>query len=128
MTPLEFFQALQQGQLGDSSPLPAANIKLGAADQMAAEVLLYLYGRLPDETTQGQLEDILDSAKFWAVFWGALDERQPEHCCAACRYFKQTLDNGNCVTHAMSVMRPDDGRSCPDFQAALKRRKGGGHV
>lgn len=69
MTPLGFYIQLQNAK---SSPftLPSIPIALGESDFMAARLLIWLFEQMPN-ATQGDLEDVLDSAKWWTLFWAS---------------------------------------------------------
>ena len=46
-------------------------IRLSAKDAIAARLLLWLMDEYPD-MTQGELDDVLDNAKFWTMYYGSI--------------------------------------------------------
>jgi hypothetical protein len=74
MTPKEFWQqiaTLETKEVITLAPTPAGEpltMLACAADAWAARLMLWLIEQLPPETTQGELEDILDMTKWWAQF------------------------------------------------------------
>lgn len=69
MTPQEFYEWMKNAPQGNITlPVP---IRLGSRDAMAARLLLWLFEEMPENSTQGDLEDILDTAKWWSIFWGS---------------------------------------------------------
>lgn len=71
MTANEFYRKLASLESPAYMPAPQVPLKLGEQDIMAAKLLLWLQEQLPDNATLGDLEDVLDAAKFWSVFFGA---------------------------------------------------------
>ena len=75
MTPKEFWQqiaTLETKEIITLAPKPGGQpltMLASEADMWAAKLMLWLIEQLPAETTQGELEDILDMAKWWAQFW-----------------------------------------------------------
>ena len=55
------------------TPGPAV-FRVGKQDGMAARLLLWLVANLPADATQGDLDDVLDAAKWWSTFWASLPE------------------------------------------------------
>ena len=53
------------------SPGPVT-LKVNAQDALAARLLLWLEQEMPPDATQGDLDDVLDAAKWWATFWAAM--------------------------------------------------------
>ena len=53
------------------SPGPVT-LKVNAQDTLAARLLLWLEQEMPPDATQGDLDDVLDAAKWWATFWAAM--------------------------------------------------------
>lgn len=77
MTPQEFYQriagkVIEPHSVLKLSPGPVA-LQIGPQDALAAKLILWLVEQMPEDATQGFLEDVLDSAKFWAVFWSSLE-------------------------------------------------------
>lgn len=73
MTPREFYEELTHAQQGDAVRLDIdARLKVGAADAMAARLLLWLEEAMPEDATQGDLDNVLDAAKWWSTFWASL--------------------------------------------------------
>lgn len=70
MTIKEFYQAMAEAKPHMTS-MPPIKIGIGPADIMAAKLLIWLHEQLSDDTTWGDLEDILDAAKWWVVFWAS---------------------------------------------------------
>lgn len=86
-TPREFYQSLAQSDLAQSDPrivpVPSLPIKIGPQDIIAARLLLWLERQMPEDATQGDLDDVLDAAKWWTTFFGsafaaAVHEAKPE--------------------------------------------------
>jgi len=74
MTPIDFYEKLRQVTETENltlSPGPLT-IRVNQHDAMAATLLLWLYQEMPEDATQGDLIEVLDSAKWWASFWAAL--------------------------------------------------------
>lgn len=73
MTPREFYQSLAQSDLAQSEPhivpVPSLPIKIGPQDIIAARLLLWLEKQMPEDATQGDLDDVLDAAKWWNTFF-----------------------------------------------------------
>lgn len=70
MTANEFLELLASYKLGESVTLPVP-IKIGEHDCLAAQLILWLIEQLPEDATQGDIEDVLDMAKWWAIYWGS---------------------------------------------------------
>lgn len=70
MTPLDFYKHLSTGVPGIQLP-PLLPLKFHEGDVMAAKLLLWLYEQLPEDSTQGDLDNILDAAKWWSTFFAA---------------------------------------------------------
>lgn len=68
LTKLETIQGPARIELG-AGPL---RLKINEHDALAARLLNWLGEQLPEDATQGDLEDVLDSARWWAVFLGSL--------------------------------------------------------
>ncbi len=82
MTPNNFLK-----QMAAMPPTPGlltiypgpVRMNVGPADMEAAKLILWLLEQLPDEATYGQVDDILDAAKWWMAFWCGLPKpRQGE--------------------------------------------------
>lgn len=74
MTPSDFYEQLKQVTETEDftlSPGPLT-IRVNQHDATAASLLLWLYQEMPDDATQGDLVEVLDSARWWAGFWAAL--------------------------------------------------------
>jgi hypothetical protein len=69
-TPKEFYEKLSQSE-PCIMPAPALPIKIGPQDIIAARLLLWLSSQMPADATQGDLDDVLDSAKWWSMFFGS---------------------------------------------------------
>lgn len=74
-TPKAYLESL----VGQTEPmklsLPPIPIKVNKQDFMAARLLLWLHEQMPEDATQGDLDDVLDAAKWWATFFAALEEQ-----------------------------------------------------
>jgi len=70
MTPKEFYQLLSESE-PKIMKVPPVPIKIGESDILAAKMLLWLNEQMPENATQGDYENVLDSAKWWFVFWGS---------------------------------------------------------
>lgn len=69
-TPKEFYESLAQVE-PCIIPVPSLPIKIGQQDIMAARLLLWLYSQMSPDSTQGDIDDVLDAAKWWCVFFAA---------------------------------------------------------
>jgi tryptophan synthase alpha subunit len=69
MTLREFYQRLSEAQdlsvITVDVPIP---LVIGKPDGMAAKLLLRLVDQMPPDATQGDLEDVLDAARWWSTF------------------------------------------------------------
>lgn len=76
MTPEQFYNDLANRIDGPSlltlSPGPV-KLAVNKQDAMAARMLLWLVEAMPDDATVGDMEDVLDAAKFWSTFWSSLE-------------------------------------------------------
>jgi len=80
MKPTEFYDKLQtvtESSTLSLSPGPLV-VKVGVADAMAARLLLWLYEEMPEETTVGDMFDVLGAAHWWATFWSSLVDSAEE--------------------------------------------------
>lgn len=73
MTPTEFYKQLQNYENDTSIKLPVP-IKVGPSDAMAGKLILWLFEQMPEGATQGDIEAVLDSAKWWIIFWASAFE------------------------------------------------------
>lgn len=67
----EFYERLSQvdsPRMLRLAPGPLS-LRVGEADALAAKLLLWLEGQMPDDATFGDLDDVLDAAKWWTTFW-----------------------------------------------------------
>ena len=75
MTPREFYQWLAEreatGVIGFGEA--AISLRAGPQDVMAARLLLWLESEMPENATQGDLDNVLDAAKWWSTFWASLE-------------------------------------------------------
>ena len=74
MTPGDFYEKLKQVRGTEDltlSPGPLT-VRVNQHDATAAALLLWLYHEMPDDATQGDLIEVLDSARWWAGFWASL--------------------------------------------------------
>lgn len=70
MTSDDFFRELSRSQPGSMTLSPGPfRVEIGLNDALAARLILWLVKQLPADATQGDVEEILDSAKWWSVFW-----------------------------------------------------------
>jgi len=71
VTPKRFYEQIATFQDKELITLAPGPLVMVAApvDAWPAKLLLWLHEKLPEETTQGDLEDILDMALWWARFW-----------------------------------------------------------
>ena len=70
----DFYEGLSQVTASTEltlSPGPVT-LKVNAQDALAARLLLWLEQEMPPDATQGDLDDVLDAAKWWATFWAAM--------------------------------------------------------
>lgn len=71
MTPQEFFQRMAGMPENETAqiklPMP---IEINHTDIWAAKMILWLAEQKPD-ITLGEVEAILDSARWWSVFWAS---------------------------------------------------------
>lgn len=83
MTANEFFKVLagKRGDIAEDggeltlSPGPII-LKIGPQDIRAARLLLWMQEELlPEDATYGDMEDVLDAAKWWGTFWASIPER-----------------------------------------------------
>lgn len=51
------------------APLP---LVVSAHDGLAARLLLWLVDQMPAEATEGDMDDVLDAARWWHTFLGSL--------------------------------------------------------
>lgn len=72
-TPKEIYELLAESK-PSTVTLPACSIRINESDSMAAKLLLWLYENMPEDATQGDLSDVLDSAKWWSLFFAAATE------------------------------------------------------
>lgn len=70
MTPNEFYQKMTMIDNESIMTMPQVPIAVNRFDGIAADLMLWIENKYPD-LTQGELEYVLDCAKFWAVFWAA---------------------------------------------------------
>lgn len=76
MTQKEFYQqlaTLTERELLTLHPGPFAFVGT-RADALAAKLLLWLFDQLPEEATQGDVEEILGMALWWVQFFNMLRE------------------------------------------------------
>lgn len=71
MSPKQFYELMGSGKLLQAIMPPPTPIQIGEADVMAAKLLNWLHDEMPEDATQGDLDDVLDAAKWWSTFWGA---------------------------------------------------------
>lgn len=76
MTPEAFYKRLAQGVDPNSlitlSPGPI-RLRIGPQDALAAKLLLWLVEQMPEDATQGDMDDVLESARYWSMFWASLE-------------------------------------------------------
>lgn len=76
MTPKQFYERLALGVPVSAvitlSPGPIA-LRIGKQDEIAARLLLWLVEQMPEDATCGELDDVLDAAKYWSTFWASLE-------------------------------------------------------
>ena len=70
MTPRDFFELMQSGNMKKEISLPFP-LELGTSDILAAELILWLIDKMP-EGTIGDINNVLDSAKFWHIYWSSV--------------------------------------------------------
>lgn len=51
---------------------PPIDIQVGPHDALAAKLLLWLQEQMADNATEGDLEDVLDAAKWWTVLFASM--------------------------------------------------------
>lgn len=72
-TMIEFMELLADAPTDDkhinTGKLPDVSIAIGPTDSRSAKLLLQLFAEYPD-MTQGEIEDILDTAKWWLMYLG----------------------------------------------------------
>ncbi|MCB0054986.1 MAG: hypothetical protein KDE24_36155 [Caldilinea sp.] len=78
MTPREFYEFLAKrettGVIGFGEA--AVSLRVGPQDAMAARLLLWLEETMPEDATQGDLDKVLDAAKWWSTFWASLERER----------------------------------------------------
>lgn len=74
MTPNEYLQELLKVNGPAEAMLSPGPFKIRVSkdDAIAARLIMWLLDQSPDDVTYGQLEDVLDSAKWWLMFFAAL--------------------------------------------------------
>lgn len=71
MSPKEFYErmaTLTERELLTLHPGPFAFIAT-PADALASRLMLWLISEMPPDSTQGDLEEVLQMALWWAQFW-----------------------------------------------------------
>ena len=75
-TPKGICELLAESKPISTVTLPACSIMVRESDIMAGKLLLWLYENMPEDTTHGDLADVLDSAKWWSLFFDAAIKRK----------------------------------------------------
>lgn len=70
MTPNQFFAKLSETTKSQSFEMKV-ELQINTHDAMAARLLIWLQEQMPDATT-GDLEDVLDAAKWWSVLFASM--------------------------------------------------------
>lgn len=70
MTAQQFYEWMAGVSDGQNLTLPLP-IGIGPHDAMAARLILWLVEQMPEDANQGDIERVLDSAKFWVMFWAS---------------------------------------------------------
>lgn len=75
MTPREFYEFLASTSATGTIDFgeAAISLRVGPQDAMAARLLLWLVEAMPEDATIGDLDKVLDAAKWWSTFWASLD-------------------------------------------------------
>lgn len=71
MTSKLYLENLSKQTLGEIS-LPDLPISVGKSDIMAAKLLLWLDEQMPN-AIQIELDEVLNSAKWWSTYWASVD-------------------------------------------------------
>jgi hypothetical protein len=76
MTPKEFLNQISNIKEPTVITLKPGPISLtvNLSDGMAARLIMWLMENMPEDTTEGQMENVIDAAKWWLVFWASAVE------------------------------------------------------
>lgn len=95
MTPNEFYKQLatvKEAERITLGPGPLVMV-VGWQDALSARLMLWLIDNMPAESTQGDLEDVLGNALWWARFWAMLHYAEKPQAAQAALWEDQTDGN-----------------------------------
>lgn len=76
MTKPQIIQMLKTAQAGQGLKLNHV-VRVGESDAIAGELLEWLFERLGEDATHGEVYDVLESAQWWITLLDSLEPRPP---------------------------------------------------